>query len=211
MLACVHELWCFYTQDDVQFIFPENTQKRTTPSSLIFFLCFLVTFKCHFLLLNADVVYWAFAFFFFVSFISGAVLWRNVADATESCDMWDLFCCRKTFSDCQLLFLKLDFQYLKPIAGITATGILLTGREILHKYLRSSFHKIWYTCFFFLFFLCLCIPVSFVISLGGLFYVKICLIVLNLCKNMLIKEACLLLAGVIDFSNSYVAVAFRVQ
>lgn len=58
-------------------------------------------------------------------------------------------------------------------------------------------------------FLCFCIPTSFVISFGSLFYVKICSIVLNLYKgNMLIKEACLLLVGVMDFRSGNVTVAF---
>lgn len=61
---------------------------------------------------------------------------------------------------------------------------------------------------FLVFFLCFCIPRSFVISFGSLFNVTVCSIVLNLYKdNMLIKQDCLLLVGVMDPRNGSLTVA----
>lgn len=57
----------------------------------------------------------------------GTVFWRNVATIPQNHDIWDLLrLFRKTWLS--TLFFKLNFQYLKPIAGITATLILLIGR-----------------------------------------------------------------------------------
>lgn len=65
------------------------------------------------------------------------------------------------------------------------------GREILHKFLSSSFHRLIRSFIF-------CIPASFVNSLESLFYVKICFIVLNLYKDdMLIKEA----SGLLEYGQ----------
>lgn len=124
MLACVHELWCFYTQDNVQFIFPET--KRTMP--FFFFLVSFSFFKCWHCIKSFFL-----PFFLCVSFRNcyrGALQWHH---GIVSSFMF----VSKASSD--YLFSNLIFNISNQLQGLTATLISPIGREILHKILKFIF------------------------------------------------------------------------